>query len=166
MEPVKRIDAAVAYRYFLRNDWFPLAEVNWLSNTEQDIQLRTVSKLGMGKFLMRTNELYWGVQAGISYNNESFSKSDTETMNSAEGFLGTEANLYDIGDLNLLTNIIAYPSLTESGRWRFDSTVDLQYDLPFDFFIKLGLTMNFDNRAVDTGSNFDYVLQTTFGWEL
>jgi len=166
VEAVERIDAAVAYRYFLRNDWFPLAEVNWLSNTEQNINLRTVSRLGMGKFLKRTNQWFWGVQAGISYNNESYSDADIEAQNSAEAFLGTEANLYDIGDLSLLANIVAYPSLTESGRLRFDSNIDLQYDLPLDFFIKLGLTVNYDNRALASDSDYDYVVQTTFGWEL
>lgn len=166
VEAVERIDAAVAYRYFLRNDWFPLAEINWLSNTEQNINLRTVSRLGMGKFLKRTNQWFWGVQAGISYNNESYSNSDLEAQNSAEAFLGSEVNLYDIGDLSLLANIVAYPSLTESGRLRFDSNIDLQYDLPLDFFIKLGLTVNYDNRALASDSDYDYVVQTTFGWEL
>jgi len=166
VDAVKRIDAAVSYRYFLRNDWFPLAEVNWLSNTEQNIDLRTVTKLGMGKFIKRTNQWYWGVQAGISYNNESFTDPQIPTQNSAEGFLGSEANLYDIGDLDLLASIIAYPGITESGRWRFDSNIDLQYDLPLDFFIKLGFTVNYDNRAIASDSNYDYVLQTTFGWEL
>jgi len=166
VEAVERIDAAATYRYFLRNDWFPLAEVNWLSNTEQNIDLRTVYKLGMGKFLKRTNQWFWGVQAGISYNNETYSDSDLGPQNSAEGFLGTEANLYDLGDLSLMANIIAYPGITESGRWRFDSTVDLQYDLPLDFFVKLGLTVNYDNRSLASDSDYDYVVQTTFGWEL
>ncbi len=166
VEAIKRVDAALAYRYFLRKDWFPLIEINWLSNTEQNINLRTVTKLGMGKFLKRTKQWYWGVQAGISYNNESYSNSDLGSQNSAEGFLGTEANLYDLGDLSLLANIIAYPGITESGRWRFDSTVDLQYDLPLDFFIKLGFTVSFDNRSLASDSDYDYVVQTTFGWEL
>lgn len=76
VEAVKRIDAALSYRYYLRHDWFPLVEINWLSNTEQDLNLRTVTKIGMGKYLKRTNQLYWGLQAGISYNNENFSSSE------------------------------------------------------------------------------------------
>ncbi len=166
VDAVKRIDASLSYRYYLRHDWFPLAEINWLSNTEQDLNLRTVTKLGMGKYLKRTNQLYWGVQAGVSYNNESFSNSESSSLNSAEGFFGSELNLYDIGDLSLLVNIIAYPGITESGRWRFDSNLDLKYDLPLDFFIKAGFTVNYDNQSVNVGGDFDYVVQTTFGWEL
>lgn len=165
-DAVKRIDAALSYRYYLRKDWFPLAEVNWLSNTEQDLKLRTVSKLGMGKYLKRNNRLYWGVQAGVSYNNESFSNANSSSLNSAEGFFGSELNLYDVGDLNLLARIIAYPGITESGRWRFDSNMDLKYDLPLDFFIKVGFSVNYDNQSVNPSGNYDYVVQTTFGWEL
>lgn len=162
---VDRTDASLSYRYFLKHDWFPLAEVNWLSNTEQNLKLRTVSKLGIGKFISRTNTLYWGIQAGASYNNENFTK-DTNSQNSLEGFIGSELNMYNTGDLSLLTKVIAYPGITESGRFRLDGSMDLQYDLPLDFFIKLGFTVNYDNKAVVKNSELDYILQTTFGWEL
>lgn len=163
---INRIDAALTYNYFLKNDWFPLAEINWLSNTEQNLQLRTVSKLGIGKFVFRDNQKYLGLQTGISYNNENYSGSDENSLNSAEAFLGAELNLYDVGDLNLLTKTIAYPSLTESGRWRFDAAIDLQYDLPLDFFIKAGLTVNYDNQSIASTGPYDYIVQTTFGWKL
>jgi len=48
---------------------------------------------------------------------------------------------------------------------RFDFKVDLKYDLPLDFYIKLGYTQNFDNRPVEGASQNDYVIQTSFGWE-
>ena len=162
---VRRIDANITYRFFLPNDYYLLPQVSWLSNTEQNLALRTTSKLGLGKYLIHTNHTYWGVQAGVSFNNEDFS-SETTTRRSGEGFIGTELNMYDIGDLNLLTNIVAYPSLTESGRWRIDYTFDFKYDLPLDFYINLGFTLNYDNQPADNASTTDYVIQTSFGWEL
>lgn len=167
VDAVKRTDAAISYRYFLKKDWYPLAEVNWLSNTEQNIDLRTVSRIGMGKYIKRNNQMYWGVQAGTSYNNESFTDTEsTASQNSLEGFIGSELNLYDIGDLSLLTRIIAYPGITESGRLRWDGIFDLQYDLPLDFFVKFGITVNYDNRSILSDNEYDYILQTSFGWEL
>ena len=165
-QAVDRTDASLSYRYFLRKDWFPLIEVNWLSNTEQNLKLRTVSRVGMGKYIMRNNKMYWGVQAGTSYNNESFSGPDAISQNSLEGFVGSELNLYNIGDLSLLTKAIAYPGITESGRIRFDGNIDLKYDLPLDFFVKVGVTVNYDNRSVTAASDTDYIFQTSFGWEL
>lgn len=162
---VRRIDAGLTYRFFLPNDWYLLAQLSWLSNTEQNLALRTTSKLGLGRYLIHTNQTYWGVQGGVSFNDESFSN-ETSSRRSGEGFVGTELNMYDIGDLNLLTNVVVYPSLTESGRWRVDYTFDLKYDLPLDFYIKLGFTLNYDNQPANNASSTDYVIQTSFGWEL
>ncbi len=165
IEDVHRIDAGLTYRYYLPKDWFLIGQLSWLSNTEQSIQLRTVSKIGLGKYLIHTNSTYWGVQGGGSFNNEEFSD-ESLSRQSAEGFFGTELNMYDIGDLNLLTKVVVYPSITESGRWRTDFNFDTKYDLPLDFYIRLGFTLNYDNQPVEGAPNTDYVFQTTFGWEL
>ncbi len=163
----QRLDANLIYKHYFPEKWFGLAEVNWLSNTAQNINLRTLSKLGLGRYLVRNNQLYWGVQSGISYNIESFNVTGELTNNtSAEAFLGTEANLYNIGDFSLLSRIVAYPSLSESKRWRTDFTFDMKYNLPLDFFINLGLSLNYDNQPVQTTNQTDYVFQTTFGWSL
>lgn len=163
----QRLDANLVYKNYLKRKWFGLAEVNWLSNTAQNINLRTLSKLGIGKYLVQTNSLYWGLQTGVSFNNESFNLDGVESSNdSAELFLGTEANLYDIGDLSFLSRVVVYPSLTESGRWRTDFNFDIKYDLPFDFYINFGLTFNYDNQPIQAGREKDYVFQTTLGWSL
>ncbi|MCD4736473.1 MAG: hypothetical protein K8R53_10540 [Bacteroidales bacterium] len=74
-------------------------------------------------------------------------------------------NNYIVGDLDLLTKIILFPSITESGRWRSDFNFDVKYDLPLDFYIKAGITLNRDNRPVEGASETDYVIHTGFGWE-
>ena len=119
----------------------------------------------MGKFLIHTNTAYLGLQGGVALNKETFTSGDPD-RESAEAYMSTEVNLFDIGDLNLLTNATAYPSITAKGRWRFDFKFDLKYDLPMDFYIKAGITYNFDNQPIDESSKTDYVFQTTFGWEL
>jgi hypothetical protein len=58
--------------------------------------------------------------------------------NSLEGYFGSELNLYDIGDLSILTKAVAYPSITESGRWRADFVFDTKYDLPLGFLYQIG----------------------------
>lgn len=135
-----------------------------MSNTEQKLDLRTTTNLGIGKYVIHTNKTYWGFSAGANFNNENFS-SDADDRNSMEGFFGTELNMFDIGDLSLLTRLVAFPSFTEAGRWRSDFKFDVKYDLPMDFYIKLGFTMNYDNRPVQDASEVDYVFHTGFGWE-
>ena len=165
VEDIMRTDASLTHRYFLPKDWYTLTQLSFLSNTEQKLNLRANIKVGMGKFVLHTNKSYWGFQAGVAYNGEEFVES-SDNRKSMEGFIGTELNLYDIGDLSFLISLVGYPSFTESGRWRSDFKTDLKYDLPLDFYIKLAYTLNFDNRPVEGASDTDYVFQTTFGWEL
>ena len=165
-EPIDRTDGSVGFTYFLQKDWYLLTSIDFLSNTEQKLDLRTTAKAGLGKYIMRTNRKYWGFSAGVNYNNENFSSDDAD-RNSMEGFLGTELNLYDIGDLSLLTKLVGYPSFTESGRFRTDFSIDTRYEMPFDddFYIKIGLTPNYDNQPVEGASDTDYVFHTGFGWQ-
>jgi hypothetical protein len=83
-----------------------------------------------------------------------------------EANIGTELNMFDMGDLNLLTTLSVYKSINEGNRKRADFKFDIKYDLPLDFFIKLGYTLNYDSQPVEGASNNDYVFQTTFGWAL
>ena len=165
-DPIDRTDGGVSYSYFLPKDWYLIASIDFLSNTEQKLDLRTTAKTGLGKYIMRTNKKYWGFSAGVNYNNENFSSDDAD-RNSMEGFLGTEVNLYDIGDLSLLSKLVAYPSFTESGRFRTDFSIDTRYEMPFDddFYIKIGLTLNYDNQPVEGATDTDYVFHTGFGWQ-
>lgn len=164
VEPIFRRDGTLSYNYFLPNDWYVPISGTYLSNTEQKIDVRTLVKLGLGKFLLHRNKAYWGFSAGANYNFEKYFDESADRK-SWEGFIGTELNLFDIGDLSLLTKIVAYPSFTESGRFRSDFTFDMKYDLPLDFYLQLGTTVNFDNQPVEDAPKVDYVLQTTFGWK-
>lgn len=166
-ERTQRLDANAVYNRYLKKNWFTLGEVNLLTSTAQNIQLRTVVKVGLGRYLVQTNNRYWTVQTGISYNNESFNTVQGNSSNqSTEAFVGTEVNLYDIGDFHLLSKIVLYPGITESGRWRSDLNIDIKYDLPLDFYVNLGFSLNYDNQPFLTGVETDYIFQTTFGWSL
>lgn len=166
-DDIQRQDGRISYRYFLPHDWYPLISADFLSNTEQLLNLRSTWKLGMGKFIVHTNKSYWGFSAGANYNNENFSGDVNPDRRSWEGFIGSEYNMFNMGDLDLLTNIVTYPSFTESGRWRIDYKIDTKYEMWFDddFYIKLSFTLNYDNRPAEGATTTDYVFQTGFGWE-
>ena len=164
VEPVRRQDGDLSYRAFLKNDWYFSSVISFLSNTEQLLNLRSNLKAGLGKYIIHTNVSYLAVEGGISGVNEDF-ENQNENLNSLEAYIGSELNLYDIGDWSLLTRLVIYPSLTENGRWRADYVLDTKYDLPLDFYIKAGLTLNYDNQAVEGATDLDYVVQTGIGWE-
>jgi hypothetical protein len=162
---INRMDANITFNYFLPSDWYVFFSNDFLQNNEQKLALRSTTKLGMGYYLVRTNAVYFGLFGGAASNRESFTENASPDLNSAEAFIGLELNLFDIGDLSLLTNVSGYPSLTERGRFRLDFKFDLKYDLPLDFYIKTGTTVNFDNQPVAGAGELDYVIQTGIGWE-
>jgi len=161
----KRTETGASFTYFLPKDWYLLAALNTLANTEQALKLRFTAKLGGGKYLIHTNKSYWGLGAGGSFNNETFTNG-TSGRSSVEGYLGTEVNLFDIGDFSLLSNLYVYKSFTESGRWRSDFKLDTKYDLPLNFYIKFGITLNYDNQPAVAGKETDYVYVFSIGWSL
>ncbi|WP_298532819.1 DUF481 domain-containing protein [uncultured Algibacter sp.] len=181
VDDIQRNDAGLGFRYFLPADWNLSADIDFLSNTEQSLDLRTTAKMGVGNYIKHTNSLYWNVSGGVALNNETFSpvfnpddgtSTTAPSRNSMEGYIGTELNLYDIGDLNLFTNLTLYPTIISdpsvaSGRFRTDFRFDAKYDDVFikDFYVRAGYTLNYDNRPAEAGKEVDYIFTTGFGWE-
>ncbi|WGH75133.1 DUF481 domain-containing protein [Tenacibaculum tangerinum] len=161
----ERTDGNVGVRMFLQNDWFINANATFLSNNQIDLDLRTNIRAGAGNYVVRSNQMYFGVGAGLAWNNEKYITNIEENKNSLEAYGGLEFNMFDVGDLDIFTRVLAYPSLTEKGRFRTDLELDVKYDLPLDLFIKLGLKYNYDNQPALGFEKDDYILNTTIGWE-
>ena len=166
VEQTKRTEAIIGFRYFLLADWYVFASGNFLQNDEQKLKLRTSTSGGLGKYFVHTNALSFGGKLGAAWTNENFIDSANTNTNSFEGLVGLELNLFNVEDFSLISTINVYPSFTQSGRIRTDFRLDLKYDLPLDFYIRLGYTQNYDSKPIKGASENDYVLQTTFGWEL
>lgn len=164
VEPVSRTDGLLNYRRILTKNWYLIGTIATLSNTEQLIDLRANSQLGIGKFIISSNKAYWGLKAGFNNNLERFAN-ETTNRNTWEGYLGSEVNLYDTGDLELKLVFMGYAGLTETGRYRADINFDTKYELPLDLFIRLGISLNYDNEPAQNASDTDYIVRTGIGWE-
>ena len=164
-----RTDGALSYQYFLPKSFYIPVSINYLKSSEQNLNARWTGLVGAGYYFFHTNRFYWGANLGVSFNNENYAQPDSVPnyflQKSVEGYIGTELNLFDIGDFSLSTAAKVYPSFSEAGRMRVDFKLDTKYDLPLEFYIKLGGSWNYDNKPVTGGSDMDYVLYTGFGWE-
>lgn len=165
VEDIQRDNAGIGAKLFFANDFFGNIAADYYSSNEQQIDLRSNYNIGVGRYFIHTNKIYFNTTIGAGYNKENFS--DTSYVrNSAEGVFKIEYNMFDMGDLNMLTKAAVYPSFTESGRWRYSFNFQLKYDLPRDFYIKTSLDYNFDNKAVEGVNAHDYVITGGIGWEL
>lgn len=171
VKSTERIDYGLAHKLYLINDWYIPADISFLKNNEQLIDLRVVGQLGIGKYLIHTNRSYWSANLGGSYVNEMYAPEasadptieDPDKV-SYEAYISSEVNLFDIGDLSLLSNIKASPSLTEKGRWRTDFNFTAEYEFPYDIYIKGSFSLNYDSQPVEGASKTDYVTSIGFGW--
>lgn len=163
-EAIKRSDGVLNYRYHLPRKWYLISTLSMLSNSEQKLDMRYNAQQGLGLFILRTNSAYWGGKLGANRNVERYNN-ETDDRNTWEAYFGTEIELYDIGDFSFSTNIMFYQGITEYKRQRVDASLDLKYDLPFDLYIRIGTSVNYDKIPADGADEYDYVLQTGFGWE-
>ncbi len=165
VDEIKRVEWSLDAQRFLFKDYYGIVQVSFLSNTEQELKGRVTTLLGMGKYVISSHRLYLGTRAGINYNVETYFD-PTLDKTSAEINFGAEFNMFEFGDLSLLTDFTAYYGLSESKRFRLDYSLVFKYDLPWDFYIKTEFNLNYDNQPAAVGNEFDYILNSGFGWEL
>jgi len=161
---INRMDAELGGDYYLPHDWFVNAKAIYLANDEQLLDLRSTYQAGAGYYFIRNNNMFFSANAGLAYSNENFTSGNPDRT-STEGYVGIGFNKYAIGDLSVQTTGTLYPSFSQSGRYRVDFNFDMKYDLPLDFYIRLGLSYNYDNQPVADAADSDYVFTTAFGWE-
>ena len=160
----KRLDAKLSLQRIMQRNWFVSGSLSFLSNTEQALDGRTTPSLGVGRLPVSTNKLYLAVSAGLTINFEQF-VDESLNKTSAEAFFDTSFNMYDFADIDLITGVRLYPSLTEKGRFRTDYDLTLKYDLPLDFYVKIGFNLNYDNQPAVEGNEIDYNITSGLGWK-
>lgn len=160
---IKRTEVALGLQVYMPKDFFYFISNDLLSNTEQLLKLRSNLPTGFGYHYVNSNKMVGAIALGASWNNETFSN-DSIQRNSFEGFAGLSYQIFNLGDLNVSTNLNFLPSLSELGRVRVDFKFTIRYKFPFDMYIGAGYTLNYDNRPTTDASKTDYVLQTSIGW--
>jgi hypothetical protein len=163
-ENVRRRDGLLSYRRSFLKKWYGVASISTLSNTEQKLDIRANTQVAFGRYLFANYRADWGVKLGVNNNLEQFSNLN-ETRNTWEAYLGTKLNLHGYDDFEISFLFSGYQGITESDRQRVDTTIDFKYDLPLDFFIRLGFSLNYDNKPAPGASETDYILRTGIGWE-
>lgn len=163
---ISRTEGGLGFLFFIIKDWFAIARSDLLQSSEQKLNIRAITKGGAGHYIFKTNQMNLGAAVGVAWNYEDYNDPSISDRNSAEAFVALEYKIFKLGDLDLITRAVAYPSLTEKKRFRTDFNFNLEYEFEFDLFINLGFTLNYDNQPVEGASGNDYIFQTTIGWEL
>jgi hypothetical protein len=163
VDDIRRTEMDAGHRRLLPGRWFAGGDAVLLANTAQLIRLRSSYQLSMGNIFLLSNRLSATAWGGMAYTTEVYN-SEAARRRGAEGLIGLEVHLFNMGDLSLLLSSKAFPSMGRSGRWRMDHRADVRYNLPRGIYVRVGGTVNYDSDPVEGAVETDYVLQTAIGW--
>ncbi len=144
--------------------WFGIGNAGFLQSNELQLDLRSTLGGGIGNYIFQTNRILLSANGGAAWTNERYEDPEIPRRNSGEAFGVLEVNIFGINDLDILSNVVVFPSFTESGRVRVDFDAEFRWEFISDFYISLAFTENFDNSPPPDTPSSDYIFSTSIGW--
>ena len=163
---VNRHSGSFAWTRFLKKKGFVLAFGQVQQNDELDLDLRLMVGLAAGRYLIHTNRTLLGLSGGLAFSEEEYSDGDGFENNvEALAALRYQYFTFDTPKTNISVDLIVFPSLTVSGRYRIEFDASLRHELVKDFFWDLSLLDSFDSDppTVDAVTN-DWSVVTSLGY--
>jgi hypothetical protein len=161
----QRFDVTARHRRFLQRKLFWQGTLEFESNDELALDLRTTLGGAFGKYLVQSNRQDWAVYAGLNVTSEN--EVATENQKNLEALFGTSYAFfrYDSPERSVNAEANVLPSLTESGRVRLGAKLRMRIELVKDFFFELSMYGIHDNRPGEHAtSKSDYGTQTSLGY--
>ncbi len=153
-----REGATFKYNYFFAKNWFFTAFLAYQRNLELGLQRRFQEGLGIGNKFLTNRFIYaWG-RTGFVFNQEK----STEGISSGvltELFGQLEFNIFKFEKpkVNLLFAQSFYYSLSQSGRFRNDGSLNFTWEIFKDFKLSFEPYNNFDSKPpVEGSAKFDF----------
>jgi putative salt-induced outer membrane protein YdiY len=153
------------YRYLLGQRWYVNTTQDFVSSDEQGLTLRTTIGGGGGRYLLRSSSQYLALGGGLAWTKEDYQDPAVETQDSAEAYIGTEFMTEKMKFADLLTRLTYYPSLTIDDRYRINYKFDLDFNLPGDWYFRIGFFENYDSQPPSDLSKNDWGWSNAFGFK-
>lgn len=148
------------------NRWFNQYFLNFESNDELNLDLRSSLGASFGRYMIQNNSSELALLAGIIATNEKL-MGNLETQENIEGLIGIEYSKYHINSpvIDLSVKLSIYPSITESGRTRAQLDTTLRQELIPDLFLDLTFYDSYDSMPTPGAeATNDYGIATSLGW--
>jgi putative salt-induced outer membrane protein YdiY len=154
------------YARMITNRWLAAGLFSLLKSNQQDLQLRSTYGAAMGRKLIQTDKTALTVLAGGAYNHERYvSQPGTEPVRSnAESLFGVTFSTFRFKTLNLNSQTLLFPSLSDPGRLRISSQSYLRIELIRNFYWNFQVYENYDTRPPVNAPKNDLGLTTSLGW--
>lgn len=157
---------AFGYQWLLesRNYWAGVASLE--RNEELGIDARSQLGGGFGRYVHQTSHSELTAFAGATYTKEWVTGAE-DSQDSAEGVLGGTWRIFRLNTpkTTLISQLVLYPSITESGRYRGTADVSLRKEIIEDFFLELSFYYDYDSEPPgEATAKDDYSIVTSLGY--
>lgn len=161
-EEQTRLSTSVIVKRFFGSSWAAKTSVAVERNDELSLDNRILFMLGGQYQIIRNQSLELYAGAGAVVNGETFIGEDRTTSGEIVVTAGFDA--FDIGDLDLYTEVRTFTTPSDGGRFRLNVNARLSWKIFNDFSIGVNVTEAYDSQppTADAGRDFQYGL--TIGW--
>jgi putative salt-induced outer membrane protein YdiY len=154
------------YGRALTKQWIAAGIFSLLKSNQQNLTLRSTYGGGFGRRLVQTDRTSIIVIGGAAFSHESYvPQPGTEPVrNNAEALLGITFSTFRFKTLNLNSQTLLFPSLSDPGRLRLSSQSNLRIELVRNFYWNFQLYENYDTRPPTDAPKNDLGVTTSLGW--
>lgn len=149
---------------FMRNRYYYEGSLGFSRNQQLGLDLRTLVGATFGRYLHQSQGREWRAGAGLAASAED--GTDGSRRESLEAVLNTSFRLFrfDSPETNVNLNLTLLPSLTESGRWRGEGSLELRREIVSDLFFAITLNDSYDNQPAEGAETNDWSVVTSLGY--
>jgi len=157
---------ASLYQQLRKSNWYLGGLANFLSSSEQKVDLRSTLGVGLANRVVFTNRTNLSVVGGLAYTLEKdFADTTNPTRpNSLDSAFEVNYSTFRFDSITFDTVVWVYPSLTEPGHVRMTLNQDLYYKLPANFYVSAAFYDNYDNQPVVGAPKNNLGVSSTLGW--
>lgn len=156
----ERISFINGYRKLMTNRWYWNVLLGYDKNDELGISDRWSVGGGMGRFVVRSNAIELLFQGGLMASREF----RTDDINSSlEGYIGGYFSWFRhrFPKTDIRTDVVVFPSLTDSGRVRSNWDVSVSREIIEDLSLDLSVYYSTDNQSPDEAGRDDWGIVTS-----
>jgi putative salt-induced outer membrane protein YdiY len=165
-EDTNRFTFESRYGRQLTEKWLAAGVFTLLKSTQQDLELRSSYGGFLGRKIVQTDKTSLLLLGGAAYSHERYTpQANPVPANNAEIMLGVVFNTFRFKTLDINSQTLAFPSLTDPGRVRLSSQSSLGIEFFRNFTWNFQLYENFDSRPPIVAPKNDLGVTTSVGWK-
>jgi hypothetical protein len=166
-EGTSRYDLVLQYWKNLSRNWMVGSYTDFLRSEEQQLDLRATLGAIVGRRLVRTNRTLLTVVSGIVFTTERYSPDSglPARHNNVEGLGGVSFSIFRFDSTNVTADSKLFPSITDPGRFRIDTSINGKIDLTHSIYWNVSLYSNYDSRPpIPDVPKSDFGVSFGLGW--